>query len=359
MKILHVIGAMDRGGAETMIMNLMRRIDRSQFQFDFLVHEYRECDYDMEIRQLGGIIYHIPRYNVVNRKAYKKALKAFFEQHHNYDIVHGHISSSINLYSKEAKKYRIKTIAHSHAANYGFSLESIYTVMVSFWTRSIADYFIGCSLQAGKDRYGKKVIKSNNFTILPNGIDTSLYLCTSNKVHQPLVFGHVGRLTKAKNHTFLIDVFNEIKKSRPEARLMLLGKGELETSIRKKVMSYGLEESVDFIGTVPDVWTYLNKMDVFIFPSLYEGLGIAYVEAQASGLPCVISDTIPLDGQVGEGTVRLSLKDSPTLWANKCLESVGILNRQSRNQELSESSFNIDLSVKELEKIYQNLKSGK
>ena len=135
-RVLHVIGAMDRGGAESMIMNFYRKIDRTKYSFDFLVHEDRECDFDKEIKSLGGNIYRVPRYKIYNYSHYKKEIKKFFEQHHDYDIVHGHICSCINIYSSIAKKYGIKTIAHSHSSNFGISLATIFTKVVSFHTCS-------------------------------------------------------------------------------------------------------------------------------------------------------------------------------------------------------------------------------
>lgn len=360
-RVLHVIGAMDRGGAETMIMNFYREINREEIQFDFLVHETRECDYDNEIKKLGGEIFSVPRYKIYNYFLYKKHIKVFFGNHHDYDIVHGHICSCVNIYLTEAKKYGIKTIAHSHASDFGLSLYTIFTKMVSFKTRHIADYFFACSLQAGMDHYGKNIVNSLRFNVLNNGINTRLYLFNKEKREQirnelsiddKIVIGHVGRFTYAKNHDFIIKVFKEIQKINNRTVLLLFGRGELEKHVREQVVKEGLEKQVLFMGVVENVYDYLNALDVFLFPSRFEGLGIALIEAQASGLPCVINETLPKEGVLSEHVCKLSLDESPKRWGAACLEHVGTTDRKELNSLVKKKGFDISCETKRLEEIY-------
>ena len=363
-KVLHVIGAMDRGGAETMIMNFYRKIDLKEYQFDFLVHETRKCDYDNEIRALGGNIYSVSRYKIINYFSYKSEIKNFFLEHHDYDIVHGHICSSINIYLSEAKRYGIKTIAHSHAANFGFSLDTLFTNVVSLKTRRIADYFFGCSLRAGTDRYGEKVVSSTNFSILNNGIDIDLYkyneenrnqLRKKYNVENSLMIGHVGRLTYAKNHEFLLKVFNEVLKKKQDSELFLFGRGELEEDMRRQIKKFGIERHVHLMGVVDNVPEYLQMLDVFVFPSRYEGLGIVLVEAQAAGLPCVINKNLPEEVKITDSVFGLSLIDSPEKWADLCIRVAGTTDRLEMNNIVKRSKFNINQEVKHLCQVYNNL----
>lgn len=363
-RVLHVIGAMDRGGAESMIMNFYRKIDRTKYSFDFLVHENRECDFDKEIYMLGGNIYRVPRYKIYNYVQYKKQVKQFFANHHDYDIVHGHICSCINIYSTIAKSYGIKTIAHSHSANFGLSLATIFTNTVSFRTKFIDDYFIGCSLKAGIDRYGSKIVQSNKFDVLCNGIDVSKYQFDEKKrkqlrealnIEDKLVIGHVGRLTYAKNHEFLIQVFNELQKVDSNTVLLLFGRGELEEDIKKQIQNLNIEDKVRFMGVVPNVYDYMNAIDVFVFPSRFEGLGIALIEAQASGLPCVINDTLTDEINLTNNISRISLNAPVSDWVKTILDVRNSTERLNGYEIIKNSSFNIDKEVLHLQQIYDDL----
>lgn len=365
-RILHVIGAMDRGGAETMIMNFYREIDKSNFQFDFLVHETRDCDFNQEIRRLGGRIYSVPRYKIYNYVSYKKHICNFFENHHDYDIVHGHICSCINIYLGVAKKYGIKTIAHSHASNFGVSLDTLFTKAVSFRTRYLADFFFGCSRQAGMDRYGKEIVNSNKFDVLNNGIKTELYLFNNHKrqkirnelgIEDKIVVGHVGRFTYAKNHEFVIKVFKEIYGMNKDSVLLLFGRGELENQIREQVRQEGLEKQVYFMGVVDNIYDYLNAMDVFIFPSRFEGLGIALVEAQASGLPCVISNVIPQEAVLSRRVKKIDLAETPKKWAEVCVKSLDNIDRRKENSLVAGKGFDIGLETQKIAEIYKRILS--
>ena len=363
-RVLQVIGAMDRGGAETLVMNLMRNIDRTQVQFDFLVNETRKCDYDDEIESLGGRIWRIPRFNLFNTISYSSACKHFFDEH-SYPIVHGHIGFPAAIYLPYAKQHGSYTVAHSHAQNYPLSPEQIVFRAVSHPVRYKADYFIACSKQAGIDRFGRMVVDGPNFHLLKNGIDidaTRFSPLSRTKVRNELgigkdtpVFGHVGRLTPVKNHAYLFEVFREIKHRVPSAVLLLCGRGEIENELKGLAMKLGFSDSIRFLGVRDDVPAVLSALDVFVFTSFSEGLSNAVIEAQASGLPCVISTGVPQSAAYTPQVSFHNLSDGANCWANACLDAYMHRNDTDRNEAFHyarDAGFDIGESAKWLQKFY-------
>ena len=339
MRILQVIGVMDRGGAETMVMNLYRVMDRSRIQFDFLVHEQREGDYDAEIRELGGRFFRIPRFTGFNEHVYRKQCRELFAEHPEWAVVHGHIGSSAPIYLSEAKRAGKYAIAHSHAQNYEPGLKGAAFNLIAYPVRVVADFFFGCSREAGLDRFGKRVVNGDSFSILAHGIDARRYICDSAShemakeemglAGRPVVC-HVGRLTPVKNHEFLFDVFEIIRMHYPQAVLVLAGRGELEDSLRQSVANRGLDGVVRFLGVVDDVPAVLRAADVFVFPSIKEGLPLAVVEAQASGLPTLMSEGVPESALMGGNAQRIALEDGAEQWAHVCLRQLDTALRGER-----------------------------
>ena len=364
MRILQVIGAMDRGGAETFVMNLYRNVDRAKIQFDFLVNENRECDYDAEIREMGGHIYRIPRYNLVNGIQYKKACRDFFRLH-RYPVVHGHIGLPASIYLSEAGKRGSFTIAHSHSRNYPFSIEEAVFRICSHRVRNVADYFLACSREAGVDRFGGSIVSGDLFHILNNGVDTNaLAFSVENRIgirselgisKDAPVFGHVGRLTEVKNHRFLIEVFSAINQKYPESKLLLVGRGELEAQLHEEVAKAGLEGSVLFLGVRNDVAAILSAMDVFLFPSLSEGLSCAAIEAQASGLPTLLSTGVPELTRILPFTKRLDLSKGSDAWAEEAeimYSASRTIDRLSAKSYICKAGFDIEESAAWIQKLY-------
>lgn len=360
-RVLMVIGKMDRGGAETIVMNLYRNINRNRVQFDFAVHTYDKGDYDDEILALGGRIFYFPQYKVYNEIIYRKKWNEFFKTHGSeFKFVHGHIGSCATIYLSEAKKFGIKTIAHSHSCMNG--LYGKCFKILSFPQRYIADWFLGCSDEAGIDRFGKKVVSNYKiYKTLSNGIDAKAYIYNPKirneyrkrfNVDDKLVIGHIGRFTYAKNHKFLIDVFKEIRKMREDSVLALVGRGELETEIREYVEKAGVSDSVIFGGVRSDISDFLQMYDVFVFPSIYEGLGIALVEAQAAGLPCIISDIIPSIACVTPNCKKLPLNDSPKAWAAEIIDMYEKTDRTNTYEYIKKSGFDIESVAQKLEDFY-------
>lgn len=361
-RILHVIGMMHRGGAETMIMNFYRNIDRARVQFDFVENEGMKADYDEEIRAMGGRIYHCPRYKGKNHPEYVAWWKQFLSEHGSeYRAVHGHIGSTASIYLYLAKKAGLYTIAHSH--NTGrLDLKGLIYQAYAYPTRHIADFFFGCSVDAGISRYGRKVCADPaRFTVLNNAIDTDRFefdphlrdeMRSRLGIEDKLVIGHVGRFEAQKNHEFLIRIFSQIHKLRPDAVLLLVGDGTLRSRIEDQISQAGLSDSVILAGVQQDVSAWYQAMDVFVLPSLFEGLGIVAVEAQTSGLPCVISDTVSRECMVTRNLVSvMSLKANAHTWAEHILSRV-TESRQGRRDEVAQNGYDIRKTASWLENFY-------
>lgn len=329
-RVLHVIGIMNRGGAETMIMNLYRHIDREKVQFDFVEGSSEPAEFDDEIRLLGGRVYRCPRYNGKNHRAYVKWWHEFFRTHEGeYTVVHGHIGSTAAIYLSIAKKHGLYTVAHSHNIINQLNLKNFLYITYSYPTRYVADRFFACSKDAGISRYGRRIGNDPARCIqFHNAIDIQRFAFSGKKreemraslsIEDRFVVGHVGRFDFAKNHEFLLRVFQRIADARRDAVLLLVGDGQRRSEIERIVNEYGLAESVMFSGVVSNVSDYLQAMDVMVFPSWHEGLPVSLVEAQANGLPCCISDTVPSDVKITECIEFLSLNDDPEVWANAAL----------------------------------------
>lgn len=361
-RILHVIGIMNRGGAENMIMNLYRNIDRTKIQFDFVENTNEHAAFDEEIQSLGGRIYHCPRYKGKNHFAYTKWWNDFFIAHaKEYPIVHGHLGSTAAIYLSIAKKYGAYTIAHSHSTGFGSMIYRLF----AYPTRYVADHFFTCSRDAGVSRYGKKV--GNNLSIcqvLNNAIDTQKFVFTAEAKRQMratlhisenmLVIGHVGRFVGAKNHLFLIDVFRRIHDKERNSVLLLVGDGELRPVIEQRIAEYGLTECVIFAGVQSDVHRFYQAMDVFVFPSIYEGLGIAAIESQAAGLPCCVADTLPNEVAVTDLLQFRPLEDGADQWA-EWVFSRAKESRRDTLEAIRNAGYDISSTSVWLENFYRNV----
>ncbi len=330
LRVLHVLGSLNMGGAETLIMNIYRSINRKNIQFDFIVHGDDIGIYEKEIIALGGKIYRMPKYCGLNHSTYKKAWKNFLKHHPEYLIIHGHMRSTAAIYLKIAKKFKRITICHSHNTSNGKGLKSFIKYVYQYNIRHISDYFMGCSYEANRWLFGKKIAKSNDCLVLKNGIDVSKFAYNEDSrkkirslygiKENDLLIGNIGRLCYQKNHEYLLDIMAEIIKRRPNSKLMIIGDGELELSIKEKITKLNLTEKVIMLKNQNNINELLSAMDVFVFPSHFEGLGIVVVEAQASGLPCYISDTIPKEVCLTNIVKCFSITDEPSFWALQILK---------------------------------------
>ena len=367
-RILHVVHSMDCGGTENIIMNLYRNINREDIQFDFLVHTNKECFFDGEIEELGGKIYRVSHYKMYNLLRYRKELHALFSQHKEWIAVHGHLGSCACVYLTIANKYGLYTIAHSHAINEKqINLVNLLYQFHAYLSRGVADFYMACSLEAGIDRYGRKIVKSNNFKIIKNGIKAINYIYNP-KVREDLrqllhlkdkyVVGHVGRFCAVKNHGFMINILVELKKISNEYCLICVGDGELRKSFEQKAKELGVDASVILTGIRKDIPNILQAMDCFIFPSFNEGLGIALIEAQAAGLPCIANKDgiIPL-AKITDLVEFISLKEGAAAWAQQihrvCQAKI---QRKNMINSVITSGFDIDDVVSWISNFYLNLK---
>lgn len=354
-RILQVVTYMGRGGLETMLMNYYRHMDRSRVQFDFLTHRQEKADYDDEIEHLGGKIYHLPRL-VPWSMGYRRALNQFFQSHPEYRIVHVHQDCLSSVILKAAQHNGVPVrIAHSHNSSQDKDIK--YPVKL-FYKRFIPRYatqLFACGEDAGRWMFG-----GADFRILQNAIDVSAYQFHPEKrarvrsalriPEENLVLGHVGRFSPPKNHLFLLDVFSSVHSQNSETTLLLVGDGELRPQIEQKIQDLGLGGSVILTGVRSDVPDLLQAMDLFVFPSLYEGLPVTLVEAQASGLPCMISSQIPGDCDLTALIHRISLKDDVTVWADKILETEQI--RPDTSATIIKAGFDIVQKAKWLQNYY-------
>lgn len=358
-RVLQVFGRMDRGGAEAMIMELYRNIDRTKIQFDFAVHTTERCSYDDEIISLGGRIYSIPAFTAKNMLTYKKAWKQLLSQHEEWRIVHGHVRSTASIYLKIARTYGMYTIAHSHSISSGKGLKSFVKSFLQ--NRIKADYYFACSQAAGEWLFGNKIVRSNNYIVLPNAIDVSKFaydrvvrkkVRDEMKIDDYYVVGHVGSFYDVKNHSFLIDVFQNIVDNNSKAKLLLVGDGYLLDDIKSLVNKKGLSDNVIFTGTRNDVDRLMQAMDVFVFPSKFEGFGIVAIEAQTTGLPTIISNRVPEESILIPDLVTIkNLDETASQWAN-CILSKNSELRKDYSNEVKEKGYDIKTTSKWIEEFY-------
>ncbi len=354
-RVLHVVTHMQRGGLESMIMNYYRNIDRDKIQFDFLVHRNYESAYDKEIESLGGKIYHLPVLNPLSLN-YRKQLNQFFQQHPEYKIVHVHQDCLSSVILKAAKKNNVPVrIAHSHNANQDKNLKYLIKLYYRQFIPKYATDLFACGKEAGDWMF-----KGKEYQIVTNAISAKNYtysIPTKNKIRDELkmaneyVVGLVARFSLQKNHDFLLDIFNEIVKINSNSKLLLVGDGDLRQQIEEKINNLYLQDKVILTGVRSDVSDLLQAMDVFVMPSLYEGLPLSIVEAQASGLPCFISDKVPIECKKTDLVTQISLSESPEYWAKQILK-VKDMERRNTYKEIVESGFDIEENVKQLQEFY-------
>lgn len=362
-RILQVVMVMNVGGIEVLLMNLYRNIDRSRVQFDFLLHRDYETYFEKEISKLGGRIYRVPPVNPLHHRAYIKALKSFFKEHTEFKIVHAH-NNALSMYVlRAAKKAGVPVrIAHSHTADVAFDIKR--TVFYNYCRSKInkySNYSFACSINAGKWLFGKSIIDSEHFHVLRNGIDFSKFSYTDTArqemrrglgIGDQLLIGHIGNFIHYKNHKYLLEIFSEIIKPHQNSLLVLIGDGELRKVIEKQAKDMKLADRILFLGVRSDVAQCIQAIDLLILPSLFEGFGIVLVEAQASGLPCLASDTVPKEAKVTNLLEFMSLEDSPKQWAEKALQMIKDTPRRNHTEEVKAAGYDISETARWLQDFY-------
>ena len=344
-RVLQVLGGLEAGGAESFVMNLYRAIDKEKVQFDFVKHIEHKGVFEDEITQMGGKIYRCPKYTGKNHFAYCKWWDSFFKEHPEYHVIHSHVRSTASIYLEIAKKNGLVTIAHSHSTSNGSGISAIVKDMLQLPIRHTADYLFACSDKAGKWLYGEKATKQSNYRMIPNGVDLKRFAFCEKKRQQmrqelgiaedTFVLGHIGRITIPKNHQFLVELFAEYHKENSNSRLLLVGDGELFETVQQQCTQLGISDVVIMVGSKTNTEDYYQAMDVFVFPSLWEGLGIVAIEAQANGLTCLVSENVPGEAILTENTKVLSIQ-SKGEWLDE-LKKVSVGERmQTKNNSIQQ-----------------------
>lgn len=363
-RILQVVNIMDRAGLETMLMNYYRNVDRTKVQFDFLTHRTEKGAYEDEIIDMGGRVYHAPRLYPQNYPQYFKYMKEFFEEHPGYQIIHSHIDTMSYFPLLAAKYSNVPVrIGHSHSSKLDIDLKYPIKYFALKRISKVANVDFACGEMAGKFMWGDK-----KFKVVHNAIDLEKFTFDETirkKIRQKLkiaenelVIGHVGRFNKIKNQLFLIDIFNEFVKNRSNSMLVLIGKGEDETKIRSKVHELKLDDKVIILVDRSDVNELYQSFDLFVMPSLFEGLPVVGVEAQANGLPCIFSENISEEVILTGNAVRIPLANNAKEWSNK-ISNTNIIRNAKALSELQEEGYDIKLEARKLEEWYLNIYKDK
>lgn len=370
-RVLHVVGGMNNAGLEVFIMNIYRKIDREKIQFDFAVLNKSETYYFEEIKSLGGKIYIQDDPKVVGLKKFEQGLYKTIQENGPYECVHSHIYYFNGSILKVAKKCNVRVrISHSHNTKDGKKdglIRYLYRKYMQMLILKNATHTIGCSQEACQALHGYNSLNNGRSNILPNAIDLQPYANLSmdknenrKKAQLPLdipLIGHIGRFVEQKNHKYLIDIFEAFSKKNPSAKLVLVGDGPLRADMQKIVEDKKLTDKVLFLGIRKDIPSILGSLDLFVFPSLFEGLGIAVIEAQASGINCLISDTIPSEVDLNIGLInKLSINEPAEKWSEKMNELI----RKDRckyekiESKIVERGYEINSLIEKIKKIYIN-----
>lgn len=368
-RILQVVGGLNAGGTETWLVDVLRRIDRDEFEMDFLVHRSEDGLYDEEVRRLGSRIFLC--LNPSRPLQYARSFRSILREHGPYHVVHSHVHRYTGHVLRQAHRCGVPVrIAHSHTVRRpGESLaRRAYGTLATDWIRRHATLGLAASTKSAAALFGPEWQRDPRYSVLHCGIDIDRFRGPVDRSAlrrelgipaDAFVVGHVGRFEHPKNHDFLVRIVPALVARQPHTHLLVVGEGPLRPAVQCQVEEMGLAERVTFAGTRPDVGEImLGGMDVFVFPSRFEGLGLALVEAQASGLACVISDTVPEEADVVPHLVRrLSLSESVDAWAEATLQVGVTRDTQMALRTVRDSSFNIDVSVRELEHVYRSAQS--
>lgn len=359
-RVLHIFGALNPGGVETLVMNIYRCIDRQKVQFDFALTEGQKSFFDDEVLSLGGRIFYFDK-----SKSMMSNLSHIFETEGPFKVMHSHVYFFSGAVLRNAKKHGVPVrIAHAHNTSFG----QIYTLkrrayewlMRKLILQNATD-LLGCSTDACRFVFGSDCMEDPRCSVMYNGFDVDAFAynkASGDKIRKQygiedkLVVGHVGRFEDQKNHAQLVEQFAAIKKLREDAVLLCVGRGSLMSATREKCEKLGISESVIFAGAQKDTPSYYSAMDVFLFPSLYEGLGSVLIEAQANGLHVVTSKTVvPDDIDVTGNAVFVPLDASAETWANMVLAVSQRLTDNTANNKVKEL-YDIQTVTDGLCKIY-------
>ena len=366
-RILHVVSKLSlNSGVMNVIMNYYQHTDRTKIQFDFLYFEERNPDFKDEIKNLGGNIFSVNKPSLKHIYRTYKEFNFFLSNNYaKYTAVHLHEVYLVHFISYFCKKYGIKhLITHAHTTKYSDNPKNALRnrMMCLGLKKSATDYF-ACSKAAGEFYYGKEAVANGLVKVIPNAIDLEKYkfnqairekIRKSLNIEDKFVVGHIGRMAPPKNQKFLLQIFKKVKKERTNSILLMIGNGPLKKEIESEIKRLNLQDSVILLGVRNDVPNLLMAMDVFVLPSLFEGLGIVVMEAQASGLKCILSDKVPVETNMG-GAEYISLQTYCKQWASAILNCEKKHNRNSYLSNLIKNGYSIKESVEALQNYYIKL----
>lgn len=365
MKVMQVVGSLRMGGLELVALNYFKYIDRTKYTFDYLVYGSEIGELEKEVKRLGGNIIRIPKPKK-NPLSFFKHLKKVFQDYGPYDVVHSHPLFNSGIVLKAAKSASVPIrISHSHSARQNERhsvMKNVYIKLMKYNLHKYSTHFLACSNEAGNYLFGSNWF-SNKGIIMENGINISDYRFNKKKRYEVrkrlslndyFVIGNVGRLSNVKNQKYLLDIFKDIKSNDSNVKLLLVGEGMLREELEMKVKELNISEDVIFLGSRNDVSDLLQAMDIFVFPSKSEGFGIAVVEAQASGLPCLISDVIPKDAIATDLVVSLSLESDAKVWSREILKikDESEESRARTDDSLVSNTNDLPIIIRKIEDIY-------
>ncbi|UQZ47437.1 glycosyltransferase family 1 protein [Bacillus sp. PK3-037] len=369
-RVLHVLSGMNRGGAETMVMNLYRKMDRSKVQFDFLTYRNDPCAYDEEILSLGGRLFYVPSIGQSNPLTFVKNVRNTIKENGPFSAVHAHTDFQTGFIALAARLAGVQVrVCHSHNTSWktGFNWRDRLQLMV--FRRLILAYateLCACGEDAGRFLFGRSNMERKRVHLLPNGIDLDLFSPAVQAADDEkkargiasdrLIIGHVARFHEVKNHAFLLKLAVHLKKRGVRFQMVLAGDGPLREQMEEEARRLNLLSDVLFLGTEEHIHELMRTFDVFVMPSLYEGLPVVLVEAQASGLPCIISDTITEKVDTGLGLMkRVSLSKPMDIWAETIVRAAaaGRPKRELVKDTLAKLGYDARRNVGALMNLYQ------
>lgn len=361
-KILHVVGAMNIGGTETMLMNIYRNIDKSKVQFDFISYSQDDAYYDEEIKRLGGKVIKLSKTQSINE------LCESIKKNGPYEVIHAHTLFHCGIAMIAAKKCGVKIrISHAHTTldNSDSLIRKIYINLMRNVINSLSTDLLYCSKEAGRYLFGNKALNGNKSKYYANVVDYTKFIDNKKEevvkfkeehnIKSDLVIGHIGRFMEAKNHKFILKILENMVSKSIDVNLLLVGDGHMRNEIEDMARQYNIYDKVRFVGIRKDIDVMLQTMDVFIFPSIYEGLGLVMLEAQASGVSCVVSEAIQEEADLKLGLVnKLSLNDDIDVWIDTILSSDNKKDIQINEiiKAFENSGYSVDKGIENLMNIY-------
>lgn len=364
-RILHSVSNMDRAGIETMLMNYYRHMDHTKIQFDFLCNKKKPGAYDDEIRELGGRIFRTPGLNPGRYPQYLSFMKVLFRDYPEYRIVEAH-NGALGVYALHAAKVNKIPVRIFHA--HGATITKDWKLPIKLVCKSLLPMNMNqrftCGVAAAKCYFGKKLTDAGEFVLIPNAIEIEQFSFESS-VRERMrekygltdkhVVGHVGRFMAQKNHTFLLDAFAAFKKKDRLAHLVLLGDGELMPAIKEKAEQLGIANSVSFVGAVSNVNEWYQAFDLFVLPSIWEGLPVVGVEAQAADLPCIFAKSITAEIGILEKTQFVGLEESLDNWTAAMCRALSMTGRKNVRDVIAAHGYDIYAEAEKLQERYLKL----